>query len=133
MSTKNPDSPIFSSYKNKSSLISVLIGICVGIVNGFFGSGGGTVFVPLAQRCLKIETHKAHATAIALILPLSIVSSIFYYSKINPPLPTLICIGTAGIIGGFIGARLLKRLSAAGLHIIFGIFMLIAAARSLLR
>ena len=49
------------------------IGLVTGFANGLFGSGGGTIVVPAMERFLKVEEHKAHATAIAVILPLSLL------------------------------------------------------------
>ena len=37
-----------------------------------------------------------------------------------------------GVIGGFIGAKLLNKLSGIWLHRIFGIFMIVAAIRMIL-
>ena len=48
-----------------------LIGIVTGAANGLFGAGGGTILVPALEKFLKIEAHKAHATALAAIFPLS--------------------------------------------------------------
>lgn len=123
---------IMTKYFN-NKYASIILGFVVGAVNGFFGSGGGSVYVPQAQKRLKIEAHKAHATAIALILPLSIVSTLFYYSSLDIKLSqaVLLCIG--GIVGGTVGAKLLKKVPTGMLHIIFGGFMLLAAARSVFR
>ncbi|MEI3522967.1 MAG: sulfite exporter TauE/SafE family protein [Anaerotignum sp.] len=56
-----------------------LTGLVTGFVNGLFGSGGGTLVVPAMERFLHVETHKAHATAIAVILPLSVLSLLIYF------------------------------------------------------
>ena len=57
------------------------IGLVTGFANGLFGSGGGTIVVPAMERFLKVEEHKAHATAIAVILPLSLLSLGVYLWK----------------------------------------------------
>ena len=49
-----------------------VLGLVTGFANGLFGSGGGTLVVPGMQKFLKVEQHKAHATAIAIILPLTV-------------------------------------------------------------
>lgn len=106
-----------------------IIGIVTGFLNGFFGAGGGTIFVPAAERILKIEEHKAHATAIAVILPLSIISAIVYLLKTSIPWSTVIWVSIGGVIGGYIGAKILKKFTGKWLHIIFGSFMIIAAIK----
>ena len=57
------------------------IGLVTGFANGLFGSGGGTIVVPAMERFLGEEEHKAHATAIAVILPLSLLSLGVYLWK----------------------------------------------------
>jgi len=110
-------------------LKTLIIGLLAGIVNGLFGSGGGIIIVPALTAFLNMEQYKAHATAIAIILPITIVSSFFYIQGkfIDFWLAFLVAVG--GIIGGFIGAVLLKKIPSNILRIVFGIFILIAAVR----
>ena len=110
----------------------IITGVFTGLANGIFGSGGGTIAVPFMERLLNINAHKSHATAIALILPLSIISATIYIFNINIPVKETIFISIGGIFGGLIGARLLPKISGRMLHIIFGIFMLLASAKMIL-
>ena len=32
----------------------------------YFGSGGGTLLVPILNNIIKIDEHKSHATALAI-------------------------------------------------------------------
>ena len=111
---------------------TVLIGIVTGFINGLFGSGGGSVAVPCMERFLKTDEHKAHATAIAVILPLSVLSAVIYIFKADVPLKNALYVSAGGVVGGFVGAGLLDRVSGRTLHIIFGITMLAAAVRMFL-
>ena len=61
----------------------IITGVFTGLANGIFGSGGGTIAVPFMERLLNINAHKSHATAIALILPLSIISATIYIFNIK--------------------------------------------------
>ncbi len=113
----------------RNIIMSSVIGIITGIFNGLFGSGGGTIAVPSMENILKVEEHKAHATAILVILPLTI-TSIFFYEKNNHILWELAWqVSLGGVIGGYIGAKLLKKFPSKVLRKIFGVFMLIAAIR----
>ena len=67
--------------KVKRGFLSVLVGCFVGFINGFFGGGGGMIAVPTLAKFYDLEEKKAHATSIAVILPLSIASSIIYLFK----------------------------------------------------
>jgi len=106
-----------------------IIGLITGLVNGLFGSGGGTIVVPALIILLCMEDHKAHATAIAIILPLTIVSAFFYLkgSFINWELTLKVALG--GVIGGYIGAKMLNSVPKKVLRIVFGGFMIFAALR----
>ena len=104
------------------------IGLVTGFANGLFGSGGGTIVVPAMERFLKVEEHKAHATAIAVILPLSLLSLGVYLWKADLGAVWRIALwaSAGGLVGGFVGAKLLQRVSGVWLHRIFGAFMLAA-------
>ena len=106
-----------------------VIGIITGLLNGFFGSGGGTVLVPAMQKFLKTEAHKSHATAIAVILPLSAASAAVYINDMELDVKTVLFIAAGGVAGGFLGAKLLNKIKAAMLHKIFGICMAAAGLR----
>lgn len=112
---------------------SKLLGLVTGFVNGFFGAGGGTILVPGMERLLDTEEHKAHATAIAVILPISAISALLYIYKVDIPWKTLLLVSFGGMSGGFVGARILKRFSGKWLHIVFGGFMLAAAAKMIIK
>lgn len=111
---------------------TVMIGLLAGIVNGLFGSGGGVIVVPALTAFFSFEQYKAHATAIAIILPITLVSSFFYIKGKYIDFNIAIWVAIGGIIGGFIGAVLLKKIPSRILRIAFGAFMLIAAARMII-
>ena len=113
----------------KNSIKTISIGLITGFANGLFGSGGGTVVVPCMEKYLDVDEHKAHASAIAIILPLSVLSAAIYLFKSAIPWKETVLVSIGGIIGGFIGAKLLNKVSGRWLHIIFGTAMLAAAVR----
>ena len=110
----------------------LLIGLFTGLVNGLFGSGGGTVLVPCLVFVMNVEDHKAHATAIAIILPLSILSSFIYYryNVVDIALTAKVAIGS--VLGGVVGSMLLNKLSINVLRKVFGVIMIAAAVRMVL-
>ena len=113
----------------KGSFKKFIIGMITGFANGLFGSGGGTIVVPAMERFLDVEEHKAHATAIAVILPLSILSLGIYLWKTDVQWSVALWASLGGFAGGIIGAKLLNKVSGIWLHRIFGAFMLAAAVR----
>jgi uncharacterized membrane protein YfcA len=107
----------------------ILIGLIAGIANGLFGSGGGTIAVPAMVLILGVEEHKAHATAISIILPLTIVSALFYMRNHFVDLQLTFKVLLGGIIGGYLGAKLLNICPSNILRKVFAVFMIIAAFR----
>lgn len=111
---------------------TALLGFFTGIANGLFGSGGGTIVVPGMEKILKMEAHKAHATAIAVILPLTILSMFVYMKSIESDFKVILYVSIGGIIGGYLGSKFLNKLSGKALHKIFGLFMIAASIRMIL-
>lgn len=109
-----------------------LIGIIAGIICGLFASGGGLILVPAFIYLLKMEDKKARGTAVLCILPMVITSSIFYYKDkfINWQIGAMCAIG--GIIGGIIGAKLLKKIKTKYIRILFTCFLLYVSIKMLI-
>jgi uncharacterized protein len=101
-----------------------VVGVLGGFVSGFFGAGGGLIILPALIRILKLDEYKARGTTLATILIAILVSSIFY-SKFNYfDFRMSLKIAIGGIIGGFIGAKIVEKFSRFWLSIIFDIFLL---------
>jgi len=118
--------------KNTNTAKIALIGFIAGLVNGIFGSGGGTILVPCLVFIMDIEDHKAHATAISIILPLSLISSLIYFKYDVVDLSLTLKVAIGSVLGALAGSCMLNRISVNALRKIFGIFMIIAAVRMVL-
>ncbi len=115
----------------KKLFVYLATGLVGGLLNGVLGAGGGTVVVILLERLLKIAPHRAHATAVAVILPISMVSSFFYLRQGLLDGRATLLIAAAGTAGGFLGARLLGRIPARMVRLAFAVSMVIAGVRML--
>lgn len=113
----------------KKYIKSAIIGTFVGVCNGLFGSGGGTVGVLCMEKFLDVPKKKAHATAIALILPLTVVSIFFYTQKGYFDFKYVWQTSVGGVFGGLLGAYILKKIKPYLLSKIFGAFLIIVAIR----
>ncbi len=104
-------------------LKKISIGVISGVISGLFAAGGGMIVVPALIHIFKLEDAKARATSVFAILPMVVVSGLFYYKNdyIDWNLGIKCAIG--GIIGGIIGAKLLKKMSSKTLRILFVIFL----------
>ena len=101
-----------------------LIGACTGLANGIFGSGGGMIAVPALYILLNMDEHRSHATAISIILPLTVVSTFVYMGNGHIEMDVAFRVIPGGIVGGYAGARLLKKCPDGLLRKIFGIFII---------
>ena len=106
-------------------------GAAVGAANGLFGGGGGMIAVPVLKAAGR-EARSAHATAIAVILPASVLSGAVYLFYGLVPLSVLIPVSLGVAAGGFLGARLLGVLPVRAVDLLFGALMLLAGWRMLL-
>ena len=105
----------------------ILIGLIAGLVNGFFATGGGMILVPAFVYLLNMDDKKARGTSILCILPMVITSSIFYYKSNYIDWNASILCAIGGVAGGYIGAKLLKRLPQSILKVSFIIFLIYVA------
>ena len=115
----------------KGIFFAIITGVVSGFINGLFGGGGGMIVVPMLVYLLKHKPKIAHATAILIILPLSIISGILYIAFGNFEWQIGLPVGVGVIVGGVAGAFLLKKLSAKWVTIIFSILMAFAGSKLL--
>ena len=102
----------------------ILIGIIAGIINGFFASGGGMILVPAFLYIMKMEEKEARATSVFCILPMTIASGIFYFKENYIDWKVSILCAIGGVIGGYFGAKLLKKIDDKYLKIFFIFFLI---------
>ena len=116
--------------KEKLSKIFMMIsGVMIGVINGFFGGGGGMLCVPILEKVFKMKTKNAHSTALLVMLPLSIVSGVIYLLNKNVDMFTLGLVGIGTLIGGVLGTFVIKKINSNVLSIIFALIMLAAGIR----
>lgn len=106
-------------------------GGAAGLVNGFFGGGGGMVLVPILSSRCGLSQRQAFATSVAIIFPLCILSAAIYLFRgrldFLQALPYLV----GGVIGGFAGGKLFRRLNMDWLRRAFALLILYGGVKSL--
>ncbi len=115
----------------KDKILSVLTGSVTGLINGVFGGGGGMIVVPMLTELLKKKKKKAHATAILIILPLSIASGVVYALFSGIKWATVGEVTLGFVAGGALGALLLRKMSATWVQIVFALVMMTAGIKML--
>ncbi len=107
------------------NLSRILCGGAVGLANSLFGGGGGMLAVPMLRRA-GLDEKGAHATAILLILPVSLLSFLLYAFKGIYDFSVLLPTALGVTFGGVIGARLLDKLPVKIVGITFAVLQFVA-------
>ena len=107
----------------------IVLGLFAGAIAASLGLGGGIIFVPALVVLFGFDQHIAQGTSLAVIFPTAIVATIAHTRRGNVRWPLAIPIGLAGIIGAVFGAQIALRLDPDLLRRMFGIFLLLLAAR----
>lgn len=115
--------------KQKKPYIPYIFGAAIGFINGFFGGGGGMVAVPLLEKAYSYKEKNAHATSIAIILPVSVVSAIVYLIGTDIKWDVLGACSAGVFAGGLLGAVLLKKSNNALIGYLFCLVMAVAGVK----
>lgn len=105
-------------------------GTLCGFLNGFFGSGGGVVAVPILEK-EGCSPNEAHATSVAVIFLLSMVTALFYGFSGGLDFDGAWKYIPWGVVGAVTGSIFLKKIKARWLKRLFGGVVTAAAVRML--
>ena len=108
-----------------------LSGAAAGLINGFFGAGGGMILVPMLIGFAKLEDKKAFSSAIAIILPMCLVTIAVYWTQQIFPFQQALPYLAGGLLGGLAGGVLFRKVSPQFLHKVFGAIILWGGLRLL--
>ena len=123
---------IMVEEKNTKRLWYSLAGGAAGLVNGFFGGGGGMVLVPLLAGKCGLDQRKAFATSVAVIAPLCTLSAGIYWMRGDLDLMAALPYLAGGLVGGFAGGKVFKQVSMVWLRRGFALLILYGGVRALL-
>ena len=118
------DSPL----SRKQLLQGAAIGLIAGLASGYVGVGGGFIMVPLMLSIIGIPMRKASGTSLIAVMSLAIPGVIEQgiIGNINYLAGIAVVIGT--IPGAVIGAKLVTKVPERTLRLLFGCFLIVAAA-----
>lgn len=116
----------------RSKYMPYLAGLITGICNGLLGAGGGMIAVAALEGLCGLSEQEAHATALAIMLPLTGVSGVIYAMEGAIPWGILAFVAPGLAIGSMVGAGLTGKLSGKALRRVFGTLMLVAGGWMLL-
>ena len=108
-----------------------LAGGAAGLVNGFFGGGGGMVLVPLLAGWCGLGQRKAFATSVAIILPMCALSAAIYLFRGGVDLWMALPYLVGGLLGGLLGGRLFRRMNMVWLRRLFALLLLYGGVKAM--
>lgn len=116
----------------RKNILTAAGGLLVGLINGLLGAGGGMLAVHLLKKS-GFDVKEAHASSIAVILPLSVLSAALYICAGRVSISDSLVYIPAGLAGAVTGALVLKKLPDKWIRRLFGVFLIWAGVRLLLK
>ena len=103
-----------------------VIGVVSGLVNGFFGAGGGLIIVPMLKRFDDANSKVVHATTLGCVLFMCLSSSIIYLIDGVVDFKLFLFCVIGSLLGSVIAVKLLKNLKNTIIDLIFSVVLIIA-------
>ena len=109
-------------------VLAISLGFAAGVLAGFFGVGGGILFVPTLVA-LGLSQIEAEATSLLAILPTVAAGTWRQRRYGNVRLRTALALGLASIGGAVVGVQVATALPEDTLRRLFALFLLAVAAQ----
>lgn len=109
-----------------------IMGAIIGVINIVVGACGGIIAVECLKKN-KLNQTKAHATAISIILPMTMISAGLYIYRNHNIISDSFVFLIPGILGAMAGATLLPHIPTKVLKKAFSVFMIYAGIRMIIK
>lgn len=114
-------------------LVLIVIGIITGIMAGMLGIGGAIIMIPALVYFMGFSQQMAQGTSLAVMLPpIGILAAYNYYKAGQVDLKVAIILAICFLVGSFFGSKLALNVPQNVLKKIFGVLLLLVAAKMLL-
>ncbi len=104
------------SYQVSHPAACIAIGGMMGVLSSFLGIGGGPINLAILYFAFSMDTKKAAANSLYIILfsqAASFLTALFTHSVPDFSWSYLLVMVSAGVVGGLLGSRISRRLSTA--------------------
>jgi len=113
-------------------LLLLGIGIITGVMAGMLGIGGAIIMIPALVYFMGFSQQMAQGTSLAVMLPpIGILATYNYYKAGHVDIKFALILAFAFLIGSYFGSKYALTLPQATLRKIFGILLLLVAAKML--
>ena len=113
-------------------LILIVIGIVTGIMAGMLGIGGAIIMIPALVIFMGLSQQAAQGTSLAVMLPpIGIIAAYNYFKAGQVNIKFAIILAVTFIIGSYFGSKIALSLPQPLLKKIFGMLLLLVAAKML--
>lgn len=109
--------------------LPVAFGVLIGILLGLVGGGGSILTVPILVYIVGLSPHDATATSLVIVGATALSSVLPHMQEGRVQWRTALLFGAAGIAGAFFGAWVNRQVSGSVMLLLFGVLMLVVAAR----
>jgi uncharacterized membrane protein YfcA len=114
-------------------LILIVIGIITGLMAGMLGIGGAIIMIPALVFLLGISQQSAQGTSLAVMLPpVGIIAAYNYYKAGHVNIKFAIILAVFFLLGSYFGSKMALTIPQNVLKKIFGVLLLLVAAKMLL-
>jgi uncharacterized protein len=110
------------------TLIVLLLGLCVGVLVGLLGIGGGVMLVPAMVYLLGMDQHLAQGTSLFILLPpIGLGALREYWKQGQVDLRSGILCALGILFGAFGGSLVALPMPSRNLKGLFGCFLVLSA------
>ncbi len=113
-------------------VLAIVIGLCAGVLSGFFGVGGGILFVP-TLLLFGLTQLEAEATSLLAILPTAAAGAWRHHRYGNVRWRASVVVALGSIPGAAGGVFLAEALDEDVLRRLFALLLFAIAAQLVLR
>jgi uncharacterized protein len=113
-------------------LLTLLIGLLVGVFSGIVGLGGGILMVPALVYFFHMSQHRAQGTSLAAMLaPVGILAFWEYYRHGNADLKTGLLLAAGFTLGAYFGGIGAQHIPELVLRRVFATTLIVVGLRML--
>lgn len=111
--------------QHKKSLVLMILGLCIGVVTGLLGAGGGFLIIPTLVLFLKLPMKTAVGTSLLIIAINSLLGFLFSLRQFEYDWTMILSFTALSVTGLYIGSRLSEKITGNSLKKGFGWFVFV--------